>query len=189
MSAKSHLHRKEQGSREEAAKLEASRGSLASAYRRAKHVGIEAVVIAELKLYDVESHVFAAHLVERTERSDDSAPNMEYRPKRTHRVTAGLDPAVLGDIRLVRSRGEAPLLSSRSRRRSKIACAREIALDPLGRHCFGIQAEPVADELVPRKKNCPKIEIVDVENNLCVGDASSHVRIAFTRSLETKVPS
>jgi hypothetical protein len=81
------------------------------------------------------------------------------------------------------------LLSSQRRRRLKIARVREIALDPLVRHCFGIQAEPAADGLVPRKKNCPKIEIVDVENNLCVGDASSHVRIAFTRSLETKVPS
>jgi hypothetical protein len=80
-------------------------------------------------------------------------------------------------------------LSRRRLRRSKIACAREIALDPLGRHCFGIQAEPVAKGLVPRKPKCPKIEIVAVENNLCVRDASSHLRIAFTRSAETKLPS
>jgi hypothetical protein len=80
------------------------------------------------------------------------------------------------------------LLSSRHWR-SKIACAREIALDPLGRHCFGIQAEPVANGLVPRKPKCPRIEIVAVENNLCVGDATSHVRIAFTRSAETELSS
>src|ERR1700722_3349445 len=77
----------------------------------------------------------------------------------------------------------------RSRARSKIACAREIAPDPLRRYCFGIQAEPVANGLVPRKPNCPRIEIIAVENNLCVCDATSHVRIAFARSAETKLPS
>ena len=87
------------------------------------------------------------------------------------------------------TRNETALLSSRSWRRSKIACAREIALDPLGRHCFAIQAEPVAKGLVPRKPNCPRIEIVAVENNLRVGDATGYVRIAFTRSAETELSS
>ncbi len=86
-------------------------------------------------------------------------------------------------------RNETALLSSRGSRRLKIACAREIALDPVGRHGFGIQAEPAANGLVPRKKNCPKIEIVAVENNLCVCDAIKCVRIAFTRSAETKLRS
>jgi hypothetical protein len=65
--------------------------SLASAStdRRSEHVGIEVVVIAELKLRDKQQHIFAAHLV-RAEWSDDSVFNAEYRPKRTHRVTPGL---------------------------------------------------------------------------------------------------
>jgi hypothetical protein len=54
-----------------------------------QHVGIEVVVIAELKPRDKQQHIFAAHLV-RAEWSDDSVFNAEYRPKRTHRVTPGL---------------------------------------------------------------------------------------------------
>jgi hypothetical protein len=39
--------------------------SLASAYRRPEHVGVETIVIAELKLREVQRHVFPAHLVAR----------------------------------------------------------------------------------------------------------------------------
>ena len=62
-------------------------------------------------------------------------------------------------------------------------------LGPIGAVPFGIQAEPAAKGLVPRKKKCPKIEIVAVENNLCVCDAIKCVRIAFTRSAETELRS
>jgi hypothetical protein len=39
--------------------------SLASAYRRSEHVGVETIIIAELKLGDVQGHIFTAHLVAR----------------------------------------------------------------------------------------------------------------------------
>lgn len=38
--------------------------ALASAYRRSEDIGIEAIVIAELELGNIERHVFGAHLVE-----------------------------------------------------------------------------------------------------------------------------
>jgi hypothetical protein len=55
--------------------------NLTSAYRRSEHVGIEAVVVAELKLRDIERHIFCAHLVER---ADHAA--LEDRPKSLNRV-------------------------------------------------------------------------------------------------------
>jgi hypothetical protein len=43
----------------------------------------------------------------RAEQSDDSASKAEYRPKKTHSVTTGLDPVVHGDARRTRQHGEA----------------------------------------------------------------------------------
>ena len=59
--------------------------SLTSAYRRAEDVRIGAVVVAEQKLRDVERHMFSAHVMEFAKQSDDSAFNVEYRPKRRPR--------------------------------------------------------------------------------------------------------
>ena len=42
----------------------ALRNALASTNRRPERVGIEAVIVAELKLGNVKRHIFAAHLVE-----------------------------------------------------------------------------------------------------------------------------
>ena len=36
----------------------------AACYRRSKHIGIEAVVVAELKFGDVKRHIFSRHFVE-----------------------------------------------------------------------------------------------------------------------------
>jgi hypothetical protein len=49
--------------------------------RRSENVVVKAVVIAELKFGDVQRHVLAAHLVERT---DDTA--LEDRPKALNRL-------------------------------------------------------------------------------------------------------
>ncbi len=40
---------------------------LASACRRSEHVGVEAVVVAELKLRNVQRHIFGTHLTERAD--------------------------------------------------------------------------------------------------------------------------
>jgi len=73
---------------------------------RSEHVGIETVVVAELKFSDVERHIFLAHFVDRGELSLDSTFDVEYRPKRAHRVTTGLDPVVHGDIPRMKRHGE-----------------------------------------------------------------------------------
>jgi hypothetical protein len=79
---------------------------LTSADRRSEHVGVETVVISELKFGNVERHIFSIRLVECAERSNDSIFNAEYRLKRTHCVTTGLDPVVHGDILRMRRHGE-----------------------------------------------------------------------------------
>ena len=53
----------------------------AACYRRSKHVGVVAVVVAELKFRDVQRHIFGAHLVER---ADHAA--LEDAPKAFNRV-------------------------------------------------------------------------------------------------------
>lgn len=53
----------------------------AACYRRPEHVGVHAVIIAELKFRDVERHIFGAHLVER---ADYAA--LEDRPETLNRV-------------------------------------------------------------------------------------------------------
>jgi hypothetical protein len=53
----------------------------AACYRRSKHVGIHAVIVAELKLGNVQWHIFGAHLVER---ADYAA--FEDRPETFNRV-------------------------------------------------------------------------------------------------------
>ena len=58
----------------------------AACYRASEHVGIEAVVISELKLGNIERHIFCAHFVER---ADQAA--FEERPET---VMAGLVPAI-----------------------------------------------------------------------------------------------
>jgi hypothetical protein len=58
----------------------------ASAYRRFKNISIETVIIAELKLRNVERHVFSTHLVER---ADHAA--LEDRPETFNRV--GVNPS------------------------------------------------------------------------------------------------
>ena len=55
--------------------------TLTSAYRRSEHVGVEAIVIPELKFRDVDRHIFGAHLVER---ADYAA--LEDRPEALNRV-------------------------------------------------------------------------------------------------------
>src|SRR5580700_9206165 len=85
--------------------------ALTSAYYSAEDVRIGAVVISELKLGNVERHVFSTHLWKRrmVRRLEF---NEEYRPKRTHRVTTGLDPVVHGDTRRMRRHGETELEGS-----------------------------------------------------------------------------
>jgi hypothetical protein len=53
----------------------------AACYCRPEHVGIEAVVIAELEFGDVERHIFGAHFVER---ADNAA--LEDRPEALNRI-------------------------------------------------------------------------------------------------------
>jgi hypothetical protein len=77
----------------------------ASTSCHSEHVGIEPIVVPELKLRDAERHVFDT-FVKRAERSDDSVFNAEYRPNRTHLVTTGLDPVVHGDIQHMRPHRE-----------------------------------------------------------------------------------
>jgi hypothetical protein len=79
--------------------------SLTSAYRRAEDVRIGAVVVAELKLRDVERHCFRL-ILRRVRLFRRLEFNVEYRPKKTHRVTTGLDPVVHGDIRRMRRHGK-----------------------------------------------------------------------------------
>jgi hypothetical protein len=68
------------------AETDASDHASAACYRFLKHVGIEAIVVTELKFRDVQRHIFCAHLVE-------SANNaaLEQRPKAVNRV--GVDCA------------------------------------------------------------------------------------------------
>jgi hypothetical protein len=101
MNAKSRLRRIVRYQQEELAQHIFAR-ALASAYRFFENI----VVAAELKFRDVERHIFAVHLVERTKRPDDSAFNAEYRPIRTYLVTTGLDPVVHGGTRRVKRHGE-----------------------------------------------------------------------------------
>jgi len=68
--------------------------SLTSSNRRAEDIGVFVIVVAKLKLRNVKRNIFGAGFVERAERSGDSTFNAEYRPKRIHRVTTGLDPVV-----------------------------------------------------------------------------------------------
>jgi len=77
-----------------------------SCNRRTEHVGIEAVIIAKLKLSDVERHIFSTHLVVKRLNVRRLGVQCEYRPKRTHLVTTGLDPVVHSDIRRMRQHGE-----------------------------------------------------------------------------------
>ena len=112
--------------------------SLASAYRCAEHIGIEAVVTTKLKLGNIQRHVFTTQLWSAPNRPTTRASNAEYRPNRTHGVTTKLDPVVHGDIRLVRPCGEVPVIIWSGLAAVKKSQCREIALDPLGRHCFGI---------------------------------------------------
>lgn len=67
--------------RSQLAETDASDLVSAACYRRIKHVGIEAVVVPELKLRDVERHIFGAHLVERT----NDAP-LEDAPEAFNRI-------------------------------------------------------------------------------------------------------
>src|ERR1700729_3468884 len=53
----------------------------AACYRGIKHIGVEAVVVAELKFRDVERHIFGRHFVER---ADNAA--LEDAPKALNRV-------------------------------------------------------------------------------------------------------
>jgi hypothetical protein len=53
----------------------------AACYRRLKHIGIEAVVIAELKLRDVQRQIFGRHFVERADHA-----TLEDAPKALNRV-------------------------------------------------------------------------------------------------------
>jgi len=46
---------------------------LAPLNRRAEDVGIEAVIIAELKFRDVKRHIFGGHFVERANNNDKAA--------------------------------------------------------------------------------------------------------------------
>ena len=50
--------------------------SLTSADRRAENIGIEAIIVAELKLGNVERHVFGRHLVQRADNA-----TLEDRPE------------------------------------------------------------------------------------------------------------
>ena len=59
----------------------ASQHASASCYRSLKNLRVMAVVIAELKFRDIQRHIFAAHLVERADRSA-----LEDRPEALNRV-------------------------------------------------------------------------------------------------------
>jgi hypothetical protein len=61
--------------------------SLTSAYCRAENIGIKAVVIAELKLRDVQRHVFGAHFVERADYAV-----LEDRPEAFNRIVVNSAP-------------------------------------------------------------------------------------------------
>jgi hypothetical protein len=63
------------------AETDASDHASAACYRFLKHIGVHAIVVAELKLRDVQRHIFCAHLVER---ADHAA--LEQRPKAFNRV-------------------------------------------------------------------------------------------------------
>ena len=49
------------------AETDASDHASAACYRRLKHIGVHAVIVAKLKLRDVQRHIFGAHFVERTD--------------------------------------------------------------------------------------------------------------------------
>src|ERR1700733_7857662 len=53
----------------------------AASYRCLKHIGIEAVVVAELKLRDVQRHIFGRHFVECADHA-----TLEDAPKAFNRV-------------------------------------------------------------------------------------------------------
>src|SRR5271168_1453796 len=57
------------------------RHSLASTYSRAENVSIISVIVAELKLRDVQRHIFGADLVEAA-----NNPAFEDRPKTLNRI-------------------------------------------------------------------------------------------------------
>ncbi len=76
--------------RSQLAETDASDHASAACYRCPEHVGIEAVVIAELKFSDIQRHVLGAHLVER---ADHAA--LEQRPETFNRVRVNRTDHVL----------------------------------------------------------------------------------------------
>jgi hypothetical protein len=55
--------------------------TLAAAHRCSEYIGIESIIVSELKFRDIQQHIFCAHFVER----HDHAP-LEARPETRNRV-------------------------------------------------------------------------------------------------------